>query len=125
MARVTAAEVLGIMDSDCDVSTTVIDTFIIAAEEVVTQLYTNVTITTTLLKEIERYLVAHMIASTLYRMAKEEKVSDAQIKYTGEWKDGLSSTPYGQLLLLLDTTGTIGKAGKKGATITAVKSFDN
>jgi hypothetical protein len=125
MARVTAAEVLGIMDSDCDVSTTIIDTFIIAAEEVVTNLYTNVTISVTLLKEIERYLVAHMLTSTLYRMAKEEKVSDAQIRYTGEWKEGLNSTPYGQLLQILDTTGTIGKAGKKGATINAVKSFDD
>ena len=125
MARVTAQEVLDVMDSDCTVSTTTIDTFIVSAEETITNLYTGISISTTLLKEIERYFVAHMIASTLYRMGAEEQVGAAQIKYTGKWGEGLSSTPYGQLILAIDTTGTMAKSSKRVASIRAIESFDD
>jgi len=125
MARIIAQDVIDIMDDDFSISTSVINTFITVAEEVVTNIYAGSTTSVTLLKEIERYLTAHMIVSTLYRMGKEEKVSEAQIKYTGEWKEGLSSTPYGQMLLTIDTTGLILKSGKRSASIRTVESFDD
>lgn len=125
MARIIAQDVIDIMDDDFSISTSVINTFITVAEEVVTNIYAGSTTSVTLLKEIERYLTAHMIVSTLYRMGKEEKVGEAQIKYTGEWKEGLSSTPYGQMLLTIDTTGLILKSGKRSASIRTVESFDD
>jgi len=125
MARIIAQDVIDIMDDDFSISTSVINTFITVAEEVVTNIYAGSTASVTLLKEIERYLTAHMIVSTLYRMGKEEKVGEAQIKYTGEWKEGLSSTPYGQMLLTIDTTGLILKSGKRSASIRTVESFDD
>lgn len=125
MARIIAQDVIDIMDDDFSISTSVINTFITVAEEVVTNIYAGSTASVTLLKEIERYLTAHMIVSTLYRMGKEEKVGEAQIKYTGEWKEGLNSTPYGQMLLTIDTTGLILKSGKRSASIRTVESFDD
>ena len=65
-----------------------------------------------------------MIASSLDRVASEEKLGDASIKYTGQWGKKLESTPYGQMVLTLDPTGLIGNLGKSAATIYAVKGFD-
>ena len=122
--RVTSNDVLDIMDADISISNNAMVAFITAAEEMITNIYTDSGASTTLLMEIERWLVAHMIASTLQRMGAEEKVGQAQIKYTGKWGMGLNSTPYGQTVLTLDTTGLMAKAGMRLATITAVKSFE-
>lgn len=122
--RVTASEVKAIMD-DCQVTDPVVETFITAAEEVISLVFaTDTTITTALLKEIERWFVAHMIASTLERTASEEKVDDAQIKYTGKWGENLSSTSYGQMVMQLDVAGRMVNANKPAARIFAVKSFE-
>jgi hypothetical protein len=77
-----------------------------------------------LLAEIQKYYAAHIIASTTSRMGQEEKVGDASIKYLGSYTSGLNSTPYGQMVLLLDTSGLIAKSNKSSASIYAVKSFD-
>jgi len=122
--RVTSNDVLDIMDADISISNNAMVAFITAAEEMITNIYTDSGASTTLLMEIERWLVAHMIASTLQRMGAEEKVGQAQIKYTGKWEMGLNSTPYGQMVLTLDTTGLMAKARMRLATITAVKSFE-
>jgi len=124
MARVTAAEVKTIMDG-CTIADAIIDTFIVGANEVITVAFSgNSDVSDTLLKELERWLTAHMIASTIYRTTSEEKIGDASAKYTGEWGKKLESTPYGQMVLILDTTGIMGQVGKAQASIYAVKSFD-
>ena len=124
MARVTATEVKAIMDN-CNVEDTVVETFIISGESVVSTIFENdTTVSTTFLKEIERWFVAHMIASTVDRTVDNEKVGDVTIKYTGQWGQNLASTPYGQMVLQLDTTGKIGKIGKKNVDIYAIKNFD-
>ena len=124
MARTTAAEVKAIMDN-CTVDDTVVDVFIISANALVTRtLGSDTTIGSTLLEEIERWFTAHMLASTLCRMGTDEKLGEASIKYTGVFKEKLSSTPYGQVVMQLDFTGKMGNVGKKGASITAIKSFD-
>ena len=124
MARVTATEVKEIMDN-CTVTDAIVTVMIGAATEVIDQVFEDDSdIGDTLLKEIERWFTAHMLASTLHRMGSEEKLGDAQIKYTGKWGENLSSTPYGQMVLTLDTTGKMSRMGKKAATITAIKSFD-
>jgi hypothetical protein len=124
MARVTAPEVKEIMDN-CTVDDAIVDTFILAATSLIDKVFASDTeLGTDLLKEIERWYTAHLLASTLHRMASDEKVDDASIKFTGYWGKGLDSTPYGQMVQQLDITGKIGRAGKTAASIKAVESFD-
>jgi hypothetical protein len=126
MARVTAAEVLDIMDSGCTASTGQINAFIASGTLVIDDVFSsNTALSDDQLKEIERWFVAHLLASTLYRTTAEEKVGDASVKYTGKWGMGLDSTPYGQTVKQLDTTGLMALAGKKAASIYAVKSFED
>ncbi len=122
--RTTAAEVKEIIDG-CTTSDAIVESLITAASAVVDKAFEDDTdIGDTLLAEIERWLTAHMIASTLHRLGSEEKVGDAQIKYTGKFGLGLDSTPYGQMVKQLDVTGKLSRAGKMAATIEAIKSFD-
>ena len=123
--RTTATEVKAIMEN-CTVSDAIVTTLINSANAIVTQVFSNDTdIGDTLLEEIERWLTAHMLASSLSRVASEEKVGDATVKYTGKWGTKLESTPYGQMCLVLDTTGKLGNLGKMSASIFAVPEFDN
>lgn len=124
MARVSPGEVKQIMDG-CTLGDQVINAYIISANALVTEVFTGDTeITTTLLKEIERWFTAHMISSTTFRMGSDEKLGDASITYTGKWGLGLDSTPYGQMVKQIDFTGRMGKVGKLAAKIYAIKSFD-
>lgn len=86
--------------------------------------YYTGTISDALLAKIQACYVAHIIASTTSRVAMEEQIGDARIKYTGQWGKGFESTPYGQLLLALDPSGLIAKTGLKAASLYAVKSFE-
>jgi hypothetical protein len=124
MARVTANEVKSIMDN-CTISDTIVGTFILASNELVTKIFgVQDADEDTIIKEIERWFTAHMIASTLHRTTSIEKLGDAAVTFTGKWGEGLSSTPYGQMVLTLDTAGLMKKLGKESATMTAVVSFD-
>jgi hypothetical protein len=86
--------------------------------------YYTGTISDALLAKIKACYVAHIIASTTSRVAMEEQIGDARIKYAGQWGKGFESTPYGQLLLALDPSGLIAKTGLKAASLYAVKSFE-
>ena len=121
--RVTATEVKQIMD-DIDLSTTIIDVYIKSANTFVNTVLGDGT--TDILKEIERWLTAHMIASTRERMALKETAGTASVTYTGVYGEALKSTSYGQMVLTLDTTGSFAalSAGSKFASIYAIKSFD-
>lgn len=122
MARVTASEVKQIMDG-CTISDTIVGVMIDAAEEVVTNIFSgDADINDTLLKEIERWFTAHMLASTLHRTTSEEKLGDASVKFTGKWGEKLASTPYGQMVLVLDTSGKMSNAGKQAAGIYAIET---
>jgi hypothetical protein len=121
-ARVTATEVKGIMDN-CTTLDATVNTFIEAGTLIIDKIFGEGD-TSNLTKEIERWFVAHMLASTVARTADTEKLGDAQIKYTGQWGKKLESTPYGQMVLVLDTTGKMANVGKMAASIYAVKKFD-
>ena len=123
MARVMADEVTQIMDN-CTASETVIEAYISAANTLVTfVLGSDVNIGDTLRAEVEKWFAAHMIACTIHRTTTEEKLGEASVKYTGQFRENLSSTPYGQMVMQLDPTGKI-NIGKKGASMFAVTSFD-
>ena len=123
MARTTATEVKQIMDS-CTLSDTIVDAFIISANGVVTEALGSTNAGDTLLEEIERWFTAHMLAMTLCRTTSEEKLGEAAVKYTGLFRAGLESTPYGQMVMQLDYTGEMANIGKKKASIYSIRSFD-
>jgi hypothetical protein len=57
---------------------------------------------------------------------KREKLGEAEIEYSvSDIKgQGISSTAYGKMAIMCDTTGLLVKAEKMKASIYAVKSFD-
>ena len=123
--RTNSTDVLAILDN-CEVDTSVIDDLITAASALVDKVFTGDTdMSTTLLTEIEKWLTAHMISVSLHRTTSDEKVGDASQRFTGQWGKMLESTPYGQMVLTMDFTGKMSRAGKAAASIYAVKSFDD
>jgi len=130
--RVTATEVKAIM-TDCTVADSTIDIFIIAANLIINKIFVNDTTTSDeILKEIERWYSAHLVTSTIWRVATiaREKVGDAEVEYgskveyVGKGYDMLRSTTYGQTVLALDTTGKMNRVGKRAAIMYAIESFD-
>jgi len=121
MGRVTATEVKEILDNS-SLTDTIVDAYILGANALVNSALG--TGESALLTEIERWLAAHMIASSRERMAQKEGAGGAYIEYTGKSGEELSSTPYGQMVLTLDTTGAMASLGLKKASIKAVESFD-
>lgn len=126
-ALVTADEVKEIMD-DTTIPDALINVCITGADALTDIVFSGDTeVGTVLLKEIQRWLTAHMVASTPnYRTVSKEKVGDAEVTYTGKWDVNLLSTTYGQMAIQLDISGKLQKysSGKTGATLRAVKSFD-
>jgi hypothetical protein len=122
--RVYGAEVKEILETD--LSNSVIETFILAANLTVTELLgSNTDISDAQRTEIERWLAAHLIAATKEKQAKAEKAGEASITYQGETGMGLDGTMYGQQVKLLDTTGILAATvGKRKPSLTAITSFE-
>lgn len=121
--RTTATEVKEILETELDDD--IVTAFIDAANELVTELLGTSSLSVTRLAMIEKWLSAHMVASTREQQAKSENAGGAGITYQGETAMGLDATMYGQQVKMLDTTGTLAqKIGKARARITAVTSFE-
>ena len=119
--RVTATDVRAI------IPTSLLDAAIDAYIKIANPMVTNTVtcgLSEAVLKEIERWLTAHLISITQERMTTEEKLGEASVKYSGVFGEGLKSTTYGQMVLQLDTCGQFGNLGKKEITITAITSFE-
>jgi len=120
--RVTSTEVKEIIDTTLDDKH--VDVYIGLANTMVTNTVTC-GLSAAVLKEIERWLAAHLITITKDRQTTEEKLGDAQAKYTGTFGEGLKSTSYGQMVLILDTCGQFGNLGLKDIDVTAITSFED
>ena len=108
MARTTATEVRQIMDQAITITDPNIDAFIAGANALVTKIYENDTqLGNTLKEQIEMWITAHMIASTVERMPAKAKGGPAEVTYTGKWGYDLTSTSYGQTAMTLDFTGKL------------------
>jgi hypothetical protein len=121
---VTVEEVKVILGNE-DVPDPLINAMITGADALLSKVFAgDVTLGTDLLYEIEKWLVAHMVASTPnYRTTTEEQLGDADFKYTGKFGSFLESTPFGQMVLTLDFTGKLkNMVGKAQASIVAVPS---
>ena len=125
--RVSADEVKEILDTT--LTDSAIEAFIGAANLTVTKILGDEDLTDDELKEIERWLTAHLIACTRERQIMKEAVGQASVTYAGVTKTGLDATLYGQQVKLLDTTGLLAQQesdlGKRQASIYAVTSFDD
>lgn len=119
MGRVTATEVKAILD-DSALSDPIVDTYILGANALVTENLAGTSMSADLLKEIERWVAAHLISVTRERQAKKEGAGGASIEYTGEWGTGLSGSSYGQMAMTLDYTGTLSSLDKKKVVLYAV-----
>ena len=123
MARTTETEVKAIMDTDlADAS---VLTFINIANLMITSIVGGKGLSDDTMTEIERWLSAHLIASTIERMGGSEKIGEASIKYIGQFAKGFESTPYGQFMLALDTTGSFADLNKRKMSIKAITSFES
>lgn len=70
-------------------------------------------LTSETLDDIAKYLTAHF-ASTVTPFTDRERIGrDYEYFRTGSFGEGLKSTMYGQIVLTLDTSGTLQAVGKK------------
>ena len=121
-ARITTVELKAILD-DTELSTTSLTSYINTANVLVNSVLG--TGTTDLLKEIEKYLAAHLAVFTRERQAIKEEAGTAKVTYSDNFGEGLKATAYGHMVLFLDTTGKLANLdGKKTASIYAIKSFN-
>jgi hypothetical protein len=115
--RVNDADVKEILDTS--ISTTV---FIKAANLIVNEHLSGQGLSNDQLKEIERWLSAHLACVRDPRVA-EEAFGDARAKYQGITGLGLDATMYGQQVRLLDSTGRLSRVGKQAVYIKAIREF--
>ena len=124
MARTTAAEVKQIIATT--LADSIVDAYISGATELVTNtIGTDTTLSDTLKAEIERWLTAHMMATTQVRQLKSGAAGSAKAVYQGETGKNLDASHYGQMVKTLDTTGKFAALGGKTASMQAVESFDD
>lgn len=123
--RITANELKEIISTS--LGDAVLDTYITAANLLVTDhLGDNSYVSDDQLKEVERWLSAHLLASTREKQAQAEGVDKANITYQGKTGMGLDYTSYGQMVKVLDPTGILANVvGKRKARIRAVTSFSD
>jgi len=99
--RVTPAEVYQIYDY----STSILDADAIVLITAANQLVNNISgLTAAQLKEIERWLGAHMVAIR-DPQSDTEKAGPVSQKYQNKVDLNFNQTRYGQMALVLDTTG--------------------
>ena len=115
-ARVTSDEVKEIIEVDATI--TDITPFITAANLLVTKECTDSSLTTALLKEIERWLAAHFVA---IRDARRSAEKAGSVGENFQYKLGLNLqvTTYGQQACMLDTSGALFALSEKGGQVTA------
>ena len=107
--RVYDSDVFDIIDT----SLTDIDVFINTAHLMVEGYLASSGWSEEQLTEIERYLSAHVLSVQDQRV-KSVGVDVLSESYQGQWGFGLKGTSYGQMAILLDTSGTLGKIAEKG-----------
>jgi len=109
--RVTEEDVIAILPADTTLTEDTILPYVNSANVFVTDLLTG-DLTDETLAEIEKWLAAHMATVTRERLSKEAGAGGAFIKYAGNWGEELTSTQFGQMVLMLDTTNAIRNLSK-------------
>lgn len=111
--RVTALEVLDIINTSVDAQV-ILNSMITTASLLVDEILTVVTpaLTTARLKRIELYLAAHFVALTEEKGSLTgEDFGDAEVTLANVYTAGFNSTRFGQMALVLDTSGKLKEIG--------------
>lgn len=121
--RVVAADVTAILDNTA-LTDVEVEVYITSANALVNQALSGAGLSETILKEIERYVAAHLISVTRERVAEREGAGGAFINYTGKYGGGLESTGYGQTAIAMDTTGQLAALSGKAVEMFAITGYD-
>jgi len=121
--RVTATEVKAILE-DTALTDLAVDAYIVSANAMVNEIMAT-TDTSDLLKELERWLTAHMIAISKERQTIKEEAGTAKATYANIYGQGLKATSYGQMVLSLDTSGAFARTLLKPISMTAISQFES
>lgn len=116
-ARVTATEVKQIIETSFE--DTMVNAFIAGATAVIDTALGTSGLSDALMKEIERWMAAHLVAQRERQLLKAG-ASGAFVEYVGVFEMGLNGTQYGQTAMALDTTGTLASLSLKKAYLRAV-----
>lgn len=100
-----------------------IEAIITVANRMVTTIVGSSSLTEEELTDIETWLSAHIIAIGKERQALSERVNDIWITYQGKFGEGLKTTTYGQMVLMLDSTGNFARAMKMKVQIDAIPQY--
>ena len=84
------------------------------AEVMLLNAFRDKVIDTVTREELKVWLTAHYIAVTRQRVSTKEAAGGASIEYAGVYGAALESTPWGQTVMALDTTGALKATLKKG-----------
>lgn len=129
MPRVTYEEVKEIIETD--ISADQITAMITAANAVITNgpaASTAPALTTAELKELERWVAAHLVCMRDPRTIRS-KVGDAEAWFapnvTTAWGKYLNFTWYGQQAIMMDRTGKLAAMGQRRATFRAAPREDS
>ena len=115
---------------DCDVSRImgddapdVLRPFIESANLLVTECYGNSGVSDDVLRELEKWLAAHLAHSVSQRVVST-KLGDASDTFARASGDGLRGTFYGQQALLFDVNGCIQMRGTTRPTLHSIGGRD-
>ena len=117
--RVTGSEVKEIFQTTLTASE--VEVFITPANQLVTEKLAASGLSDDRLKEIERWLAAHLLAVRDPRKRRQQIGESNETYHVSTLGDyGLKTTYYGQQVLLLDTTGIMHGLGGKTVSIAVV-----
>lgn len=123
MARTNVTTVRIIINSA--LGDTDINSVIEQANRIVTRQLGDTDLVAAVLTDIETWLTAHIIAITKERQMQIEKVGDVVLEYNANPGQFLESTTYGQMALMLDSSGTLGRSMLRKARIRAIKQIND
>lgn len=115
----TVEELKGILDTELEDSN--LQSYIDDADVFIQEHLTGTSLSLHMLKLITKYLAAHMAVITKDRLAIKEEAGSAKVEYAGIFGEGLKSTSHGQMVIALDTTGTLASLGKKSIWLRNMK----
>lgn len=121
--RTTKSAVRAIIDTSIEDHE--LDRFIILSNSIVTRVSSGQNLPSDLLKDIETWLTAHLIAISKERQPLEERAGDIWLVYQEAPAGFLQASTYGQMVLFLDTSGAFQRTAMKRAWIKAIKQVND
>lgn len=122
--RVTANEVAEIITTS--VSDSDIGACIVAANLMIDEYLANETgMSAELLKEIERWLAAHLISVSKEPQELSVRVGEAEFRRVGSFGKGLESSTYGQVVLAMDSSSKLKNLSYPKALLTVLSESDS